>query len=398
MQKILLLIPSLANAGGTERMVHMLSGLLASAGHDVHQASFDPPGTARHFDSSTPFHPLGPVPRLPLPLRPLAYVLSAWRLRRLKRHLDIDTTISNLWGGDLISILSAGSDYKIALCHINIVGNRSNRMMLRLLPLVSVIYRRFNRVVAVSETLADELKKLYGLSADKITHIDNFSDRPQAAPLWHMDDGVKRFVWCGRFSHEKNIAGLLHAWARFVARRPGHQLVLVGDGPDHDQMQALARDLGLHIGRAPDDRSAQVVFAGRTPDPAAFMSGAHALVLSSRAEGLPMVVLEALALGIPVLAADCPSGGVRTALLGEGVCNPDRDDMETSPAGILLPVPVVDNVRSLALWDAALSAISADIRLHAACSRGALERAQLFSSSVALDKWQAVIERRDTGA
>ena len=396
--KVLLLIPSMTGVGGTERMVHAISGLLQQAGYEVHQASFDAPKASRHFNSQAPLHALGPIPRLPLLFRPFAYALSSWRLRALKRGLGTGITISNLWGADFISILAGGSDRKLALCHINIIGNRSNRLMMAFLPLVAAVYRRFDRVIAVSAPLAGELRELYRLPVERIGHIDNFTECPSTTPLWPVSEGSQRFVWCGRFSHEKNVSGLLHAWARFASGCPSAQLILVGEGPDRDSMYALAIDLGLKVSDMNCLSSAQVVFAGRQADPAAFMASARALLLSSHAEGLPMVVLEALALGIPVIAADCPSGGVRSALIGEGDCDPCRPNMVHTPAGLLLPVPESLRPESLRIWVEALMVAVRDDGQHAAWSRGAVERAHLFSSGVARERWLSVLSELQVSA
>lgn len=372
-------------------MVESLSILLSDPHRKVFQASFDASGVKRHFESKTALYTLGPIPRLPLPLRPIAYLLSAWRLRRLKRQLDIDLTISNLWGADLISILSGGSDRKIALCHINIVDNPSNRLMVRLRFLVAAIYRRFDRVIAVSETLADELKVLYRLSPNLIGHIDNFVDRPHVTSKL-PSDGVQRFVWCGRFNHEKNVKGLLHAWAGFVTNRTDVQLVLLGDGPLLGELFVLTDSLGLSIGQSIQDTHSQVLFLGRVIDPAAYMLGARALLLSSQSEGLPMVVLEALSLGLPVLASDCRAGGVRTALLDQGIYNPHRANIEFTPTGALLPVPTPEIPLSLQLWIEVLAIASQNDLQVSRWQVGALERASSFSSQAVRDRWLQSID------
>ena len=103
-----------------------------------------------------------------------------------------------------------------------------------------------------------------------------------------------------------------------------------------------------------DDPEAQVVFTGMVAEPAGYMASARALALSSIDEGLPMVVLEALSLGLPVLAADCPAGGVRAALVGGGAFDPARAEAEPTSSGLLLPVPRADSQDSLALWRALL--------------------------------------------
>ncbi len=376
-------------------MVHSLSALLSNAGFDVIQATFDAPGSRQHFESSTPVHSLGPVPRLPLALRPLAYVLSAWRLRQLKQRLGTQITISNLWGADLISILSGGADRKLALCHTNVVGNSTNGLMLRFLPLVAAVYRRFDRLIAVSEPLADELSSLYQLAPGKSGYIDNFIDRPEAKPCL-PNDGRVRFAWCGRFSSEKNLPGLLHAWAGVTRLRPSLQLVLMGDGPLSQEVKQLASDLGQTCGTDVADSQAQVVFVGRVQNPASYMLGARAMLLSSLAEGLPMVVLEALSLGTPVLASDCMAGGVRKALLGAGTCQPDRAEAELTPAGWLLPVPDPSLPQTLQCWQNAVVRAAEDDALVRYWRKGALARAENFGSEAAMQKWKAVLAFGET--
>jgi glycosyltransferase involved in cell wall biosynthesis len=387
--RILLLMPSLAGIGGAERMVDGLSRLLSSAGVETFDTSFDPPGARRRFDNSTPFHPLGPVPRLPLPFRAFEYLVAARRLRALKQRLKIDATISNLWRSDLISVLSGGYDRKIALCHINIVGNSTNRTMMRLRPLVAAVYRRFDRVIAVNEALSRELAALYALAPDQIGFVDNFVWRPEVERRLARN-GVTRFIWCGRMSPEKNVAGLLHAWRAFASVEHGAQLLLLGDGPQRLELESLAADLGLSAG-ALDDPEAQVVFAGMVAEPAGHMASARALALTSIDEGLPMVVLEALSLGLPVLAADCPAGGVRAALVGGGAFDPARAEAEPTSSGVLLPVPRADSQNSLALWRTAFADALHDDKRWQAWREGALARAERFSPSRALERWLAIL-------
>jgi len=387
--RILLLMPSLTGIGGAERIVDGLSRLLSSAGFEAFETSFDPPGARRSFENPTPFQPLGPVPRLPLPFRAFEYLVAARRLRALKQRLKIDATISNLWRSDLISVLSGGSDRKIALCHINIVGNSTNQTMLRLRPLVAGVYRRCDRVVAVNEALSRELAALYALAPDRVGFVDNFVWRPEVEPRPRRDR-VKRFVWCGRMCLEKNVAGLLHAWRAFASAERGVQLVLLGDGPQRPELESLAADLGLSSGEL-DDPEAQVVFTGMVAEPASYMASARALALSSFDEGLPMVVLEALSLGLPVLAADCPAGGVRAALAGAGAFDPARAEAEPTSSGVLLPVPQADSQDSLALWRAAFADALHDDKRWEAWRNGALARAERFSPSRALERWLAIL-------
>lgn len=369
-------------AGGTERVVANLAALLGKLGHTVAIATFDGPGVAQHIGSLAERIVLGPLRRQPLPLRAFEYFEAARALARVKRVFQPDLTISNLWRADLISQLAGGRDPKIALAHINVVGNPTNRAMLRLRPLVAWVYRRFAKVVTVSAPLAEELAALYRLAPGQARAIDNFSDAPPATPCLPHDD-IRRLLWCGRLVPEKNFAGLLPVWAQTCASHPQVQLVVLGDGPLRESLEAQARALGLRIGTTPSDLAAQVVFAGVVSNPADYMASARALLLSSEAEGMPMVLLEALALGLPVIASDCPAGGVR-AVLGGG-------EGEATGCGALLPIPRVGDAASQAAWLSWLGRAIDDDASLAQWRQTALVRAERYSSKTAAGNWQGVI-------
>ena len=100
----------------------------------------------------------------------------------------------------------------------------------------------------------------------------------------------------GRLSPEKGQAGLLQAFAKLRAAHPELQLRLVGDGPDRASLETLAMELGF---------SEAVTFAGRLPEEETLAEIARAdlLVLPSFMEGLPIVLVEAMAVGVPVIAS-----------------------------------------------------------------------------------------------
>lgn len=384
--RILLLIPSLEGFGGTEKMVHGLSRLLSSEGRTLTVASFDSPSGSPDKVNERQVHALGPLPQLPLPLRPIGYALGAWRLWRLKRRLRITVTISNLWRSDLISALAPGGR-KIALCHINLVGNPTNALMLKWRPLVAAIYRSFDRVVAVAEPLAVELGALYRLHPPKICSIDNFVEVSEAHNCL-PDDGVIRFVWCGRMVVEKNLTGLLHLWADFARQRPAVQLLLLGTGPLKDEMQRLCSALGLTASESPNDKEAKVVFTGMVNNPQDYFIGSRALLLTSQSEGVGLVIMEALTYGIPVLAADSPPGGVRSALS-------DEEKGQEAAGGALLPIPTADDPFSRKPWLEQLCKAAYDDEHWMKWHRGALDRATRFRPSVAQVAWNILLEELD---
>ncbi len=115
------------------------------------------------------------------------------------------------------------------------------------------------------------------------------------SPSTGEGDGV-RFVCVGRLSPEKGHRGLFDAFRAVLAVEPHAQLILVGDGPLRTELRALVQDAGI---------GASVTFHGALDEAAtlAVVAGADVLVLPSLMEGLPVVLMEAMALGKPVISS-----------------------------------------------------------------------------------------------
>jgi glycosyltransferase involved in cell wall biosynthesis len=115
----------------------------------------------------------------------------------------------------------------------------------------------------------------------------------------------RRFVAVGRLAQQKNIALMLRAFQR--GARADDTLTLIGDGPNRSRLATLARRLGI------GDR---VEFRGYVPEPAALLPEFDILMLSSNYEGVPAVILEALAANLPIIATECCRS--MTSLLMDG--------------------------------------------------------------------------------
>ena len=114
-------------------------------------------------------------------------------------------------------------------------------------------------------------------------------------PSGEGSGGATRFVCVGRLSPEKGQTGLLEAFARVASNHPDVQLTLVGDAPDLELLKRRANTLGI---------AEQVTFTGRLGEKDALDQIAHSdvLALPSFMEGLPIVLMEAMAIGTPVIA------------------------------------------------------------------------------------------------
>jgi glycosyltransferase involved in cell wall biosynthesis len=108
----------------------------------------------------------------------------------------------------------------------------------------------------------------------------------------------KYLVAMGRLTHQKGFDMLLEAFARSASCR-SFDLLVVGEGQDRLSLSRQASELGL---------SGRVHFVGQVANAWPYLKGASLFVLSSRYEGFPNALLEAMAMGLPAVAFDCPSG------------------------------------------------------------------------------------------
>ena len=115
---------------------------------------------------------------------------------------------------------------------------------------------------------------------------------------WFSLQGELVVLGVGELCERKDFATLLRAFA-LVRRTRAVRLIILGEGRKRSDLEALARDLGV---------AEFCQLPGFEKNPYAYMARAGLFVLSSRCEGAPVVLMEALACGVPVVSTDCPSG------------------------------------------------------------------------------------------
>ncbi len=178
------------------------------------------------------------------------------------------------------------------------------RRGLRRLP-IRLLYPHLDGIVAVSQGVAEDIATLARLPRDRIQVIPNpvitsaLLARAQEPPShpWAAPGEPPLILAAGRLTVQKDFPTLVRAFARLPSTLPC-RLMILGKGNPAPLMD-LARQLGV---------AERLVIPGFMANPHALMARAALFVLSSRWEGSPNVLTEALALGIPAVSTDCPSG------------------------------------------------------------------------------------------
>ena len=209
----------------------------------------------------------------------------------------------------------------------SVVMNRSlaARILYRLL------FPAADRIVAVSEGVADSLVRKLGVPRMKIVTIYNPVARPEIGALtgeipdhsWLSEPGPPVFLSVGRLVPAKDFMTLLRAFHRVSSSRPA-RLVILGEGPQRNRLERFVRRMGM---------AERISLPGWAPNPFAYMNRASVLVVSSKYEGLSLVLIEALACGCPVVSTDCPSGPAEILCNGQiGPLVPVGDDAALAAA------------------------------------------------------------------
>lgn len=307
MTRIVVCANNIDELGGAQRVVHVLAGGLHGRGHDVQVVGMTPFEPAVNFDEPYPRRVLMSQPwpkktmqteRLRAELR--AEAIAGW-VDILKTGSSDPSIIitAQVWAmellADALAIVDPATRSRWAVIgqyHGSFAAAASGRDLGRIL-------RSYSSVTTFT-ALTDE----DGASFTR-AGLDNV--RSMANPLAFWPDVTsnptsrlrKTLLYLGRLSREKGVDLLLDAWSLIADDHPDWTLSIVGDGPESEALRAQAKSLaGIE----------RIEWHEPTADPLGTYLNVDLLALPSRTEGLPLVVAEAQACGVPVVASDCSSG------------------------------------------------------------------------------------------
>lgn len=281
--------------GGAEMvLLELVTGLDRTKYRPVVMTLAGPGSLSQAFhDVGVELHHLGMTRVLEAPL-------TLFKALRLMRQLKPQIVHGHLFYGDLtarILRLLGGTPHVVSSVHSTYIGKRWTELALGLTD------RLTDAVTAVSRTVADSQIAAKSIFARKVSVIENGIDfgrfttpPPETLSALRQRFGIgprDRVLLCvGRLVPEKNHALLLRVFARVHEREPEAKLLLVGGGALEPELRALVAELGL---------VERVIFAGTVSPVGPMFFLAEMFVLASWLEGLPLVVLEAMAAACPMV-------------------------------------------------------------------------------------------------
>jgi glycosyltransferase involved in cell wall biosynthesis len=361
--------------GGTIRSTLNLAGQLAQR-HDVEILSVVRRRDEPHF----PFPPGVRVTTID-DQRPgrrgrLADVLGRWH-GRLLHPLDRASRASTLWtdvmfvrrlrrmrGGVLVGTRPSLNLLALDLAAPGVatVGQEHMHLARHSQRMRAVIARRYpglDALVTLTAHDRDAYRSRLRGGPTRVVAIPNAVPGMSAAPGGRSEPVV---LGVGRLSAQKGFGRLIRAFAPVAAAHPEWRLRICGDGPRRRFLHRLVRDLGL---------TERVALPGAVRGIEHEMARASVFALSSRFEGFPMVLLEAMSMGLAIVSFDCPTG--------------PRELLDDGRSGILVPEGDVDALA------AALERVVADAELRGRLGRGAQAVAAAYSLDRVGERWDELL-------
>ncbi|MFO7250101.1 MAG: glycosyltransferase family 4 protein [Actinomycetes bacterium] len=361
--------------GGTIRTVFNQASAMAAAGHDVEIVSVVRRRTKPQFpldprvristlvDQRDGYGPDSLWRRIRRKLRGRVVPSDEFAARYFTERVERATidAVANLDDGILVTTRPAlniiGARFAprhivhVVQEHMNLATHKpdTKRHILKYYP-------RADAVVVLTNTDREEYRK--ALPGTRIERIPNSTVLTGRRPC---DPNSKIVIAAGRLYKQKGFDLLIPAFAQVVAAHPDWRLRIFGTGPRRQRLQEMIEELGL---------TEHVRLMGRSDTFAEELAKASLFVLSSRFEGLPMVMIEAMGHGLPVVSFDCPTGPA-------DVITHEKD-------GLLVPPRDVD-----ALARAMIRAIE-DVDLRKRLGAAARETVRAYTPEVVMPQWESL--------
>lgn len=290
--------------GGAEKVLSYLAPALAAEGHEVTVLTSRPPDWTLPDTETQNLPREGRLTVVRLATSRLRFVGTWFYMRNLRRWLaanPVDLAYVSMLKHDAYVTVAEGRrrGFPVVLRPegAGATGDLAWQSWGRFGTRIGARCREADAVVSISAAITDELRRA-GYEASRIHALPNGVPVPE--PSWRRRDDWRaepRAVFVGRLAPEKGLDTLVDAWTEVRAAFPRARLTLVGEGPERPALEERVARLGLIDA---------IDLPGSVDDPTGRLRQSDLFVLPSREEGMSIALLEAMALGIPLVATAIP--------------------------------------------------------------------------------------------
>lgn len=351
MKKIIIVSHS-AGGGGSQRVAVLLANHLAKEGHDVTFYAIHSDKREYELDGRVYYTYVGTIKS---PVKQFNQIIRAWRLKEYIQKMSFDVMISFVY---LEGFLLIGNH---SLKKIYSLRNDPTRFYSAgfFKKLLFSIYRDADYVVFQTPDARDYFD-------ESIQRHGVLIENPikQDLPVWNEKNHNDEIVAACRISKQKNLKMLIDAFQIVLQKNTKYSLAIYGEGELLEQLRMYVTEKGLNK---------YIEFRGQSSDIYEIMSNSALFVSSSDYEGISNSMLEAMAIGLPVVCTDCPVGGARMFI-------------EDGKNGFLSPVNDAEQFA-----EKILIALDGKTNLHSISTQAQMVR-QKLSDDVIYQKWIDIVE------
>ncbi|MFX1503918.1 MAG: glycosyltransferase [Promethearchaeota archaeon] len=367
-RKILLLIPSLEIGGGAEKVAASLTKTLVNR-YDVSIITF--------YDSQEIYSFSGKYFSLKLKLKTWKKILLPFKIQKLIKSISPDLIISFLEHTSFLMILIKFMFQikipLIACSHTNPeLAFKGKKKYMNFL--IQILYKSnlVNKIITVSKEIQNLFENNYNIKKNKIKTIYNginlneikelTKDNVNHKDLFENSDLVK-FISIGRLVELKGHKYLINAFSKVKEDLPNSKLIIIGEGNSRKEIEKLIKQKNL---------VRDVFLFGLVENPYIYLSKSDIFVLASKYEVFPMVLLEALACGLPIISTNCKTG--------------PREILNNGQYGILAKVMDSDDLADK------MTNLAKDKGLREKYTKKSLERSRTFDINNISEEWFNLID------
>lgn len=385
MAKIGLLITKL-NGGGAERTAANLSSLFDEYGEEVYLITFD--------GSNITYPYKGKLIDLSLGINKNVFddikknIKRIIKVKKIKKKYNLDVCISFLDTPNLVNVLSGGKCKKIVSIRNYLSLEKPSFIRKQLIRFSSI---RADKTVCISKNVEYDMRNFFKIKEKKLCTIYNPVDIKSLLTIEEDYTFDKEFsdyfniVTMGRLTYQKGQWNLIYAIKDIVVQYPKVRLYILGDGELKNELEELVKKLELEE---------HVFFLGFISNAHKFLRQCDLFVLTSLFEGLGNVLLEAMALGLPVISTDCKSGP-REIIAPNSNIKSVCENIDVERFGILVKQfskekNIVDN-DSLVYIKQAIEMFYLDKKLREKYTTKSKMRANDFSKEKVYNEWMKLL-------